>query len=199
MQVRNLFAVLSAATLLHFTHALNACPGTDDVFTGAEGIRYRVCPGTDLTGPSTSIKRVASVTACAKLCDQSMDCFKAVYDTRTKACHFKDLTGLTWVANDRFQVIQAEQVNIARCPHNEWTYHRNRVGLLSLCSEKASYTDTVPLETIQHLPRHRYPWTKRENMARRKDFRQLRLPLCQLGYVHSSRLRLCQDGLPHQS
>ncbi|KAI4916782.1 hypothetical protein J4E90_003285 [Alternaria incomplexa] len=126
MQVRTLFAVLSAATLLQFTHGLNACPGNDDIFTGAEGIRYRVCPGTDLTGPTKSITRVASVTACAKLCDKSMDCFKAVFDTKTKDCHFKDLAGLNWVANDRFQVIQAEQVNIARCPAGEWTYHRNR-------------------------------------------------------------------------
>jgi galactose oxidase len=77
-----------------------------------------------------------------------MDCFKAVYDTRTKDCHFKDLAGLTWVANERFQVIQAEQVNIARCPHNEWTYHRNRVSQLPSCLEGTSYADIALLETI---------------------------------------------------
>ncbi|KNG46078.1 copper radical oxidase [Stemphylium lycopersici] len=127
MQVQTLLAVLSASVLFQFTNALNACPGADTVFTGAEGIRYRVCPGTDLVGPTASVKpRVASVTACAKLCDKSMDCFKAVYDTKTKACHFKEIAGLEWVASDRFQVIQAEQINIARCPANEWTYHRNR-------------------------------------------------------------------------
>lgn len=167
MQVRTLFAVLSAATLLQFTNGLNACPGNDDIFTGAEGIRYRVCPGTDLTGPTTSIKRVASVTACAKLCDKSMDCFKAVFDTKTKDCHFKDLTGLNWVANDRFQVIQAEQVNIARCPAGEWTYHRNRVSLLPSSLRHADI-NIAPLETIQHLPWHRHPRTKREGMARRE-------------------------------
>ena len=130
MQVQTLLAVLSASVLFQFTNALNACPDADTVFTGTEGIRYRVCPGTDLVGPTASVKpRVASVTACAKLCDKSMDCFKAVYDTKTKACHFKEIAGLEWVASDRFQVIQAEQINIARCPANEWTYHRNRVSL----------------------------------------------------------------------
>jgi galactose oxidase len=124
----NVLALLSAALLFQATNALNACPGTDNVYTGSGGIRYRVCKGTDLTGPSTLVTpKVASVTACAQLCDKSMDCFKAVYDTRTKNCHFKGLTGLVWATNARFEAIQAEQVNIARCPQGEWTYHRNRV------------------------------------------------------------------------
>ncbi|EMD67185.1 hypothetical protein GGP41_007105 [Bipolaris sorokiniana] len=127
MQSQTLLAVLSAAILFQSTNALNACPGTDTVFTGTQGIRYRVCPGTDLTGPTVSVTpKVASVAACAKLCDKSMDCFKAVYDTRTKDCHFKEIAGLNWVANDRYQVVQAEQVNIARCPAGEWTYGRNK-------------------------------------------------------------------------
>ncbi|EDU43973.1 galactose oxidase [Pyrenophora tritici-repentis] len=127
MQLHKSLAVLSASLLFQFTNALNACPGTDTIFTGSQGIRYRVCPGTDLTGPTVTVKpKIASVEACAKLCDASMDCFKAVYDNRTKDCHFKEVAGLTWVANTRYQVIQAEQVNIARCPQNEWTYHRNR-------------------------------------------------------------------------
>ena len=129
MQSQTLLAVLSAAILFQSTNALNACPGTDTVFTGTQGIRYRVCPGTDLTGPTVSVTpKVASVAACAKLCDKSMDCFKAVYDTRTKDCHFKEIAGLNWVANDRYQVVQAEQVNIARCPAGEWTYGRNKVS-----------------------------------------------------------------------
>jgi galactose oxidase len=124
----NVLALLSAAILFQATNALNACPGTDNVFTGSGGIRYRVCAGTDLTGPSTLVTpKVASVTACAQLCDKSMDCFKAVYDTQKKVCHFKGLTNLAWAANARFETIQAEQVNIARCPQGEWTYHRNRV------------------------------------------------------------------------
>ncbi|EMD86138.1 hypothetical protein COCC4DRAFT_162179 [Bipolaris maydis ATCC 48331] len=127
MQSQTLLAVLSAAILFQSTNALNACPGTDTVFTGTQGIRYRVCPGTDLTGPTVSVTpKVASVTACAKLCDKSMDCFKAVYDTQTKDCHFKEIAGLNWVTNDRYQVVQAEQVNIARCPAGEWTYGRNK-------------------------------------------------------------------------
>jgi galactose oxidase len=127
----NVFALLSAALLFHATNALNACPGTDNVFTGSGGIIYRVCPGTDLTGPSTSVTpKLASVAACAQLCDKSMNCFKAVYDTRTKDCHFKGLTGLDWVTDARFETVQAEQVNIASCPHGEWTYHRNRVSII---------------------------------------------------------------------
>ncbi|RMZ68166.1 kelch domain-containing [Pyrenophora seminiperda CCB06] len=127
MLLHKQLAVLSASLLFQFTYGFNACPGTDTVFTGSEGIRYRICPGTDLTGKTASVKpKIASVQACAQLCDASIDCFKAVYDTRTKDCHFKETTGLAWVANTRFQVIQAEQVNIARCPANEWTYHRNR-------------------------------------------------------------------------
>lgn len=130
MQVQNLLAVLSAAILFQSTNALNACPGTDTVFTGKKGVRYRICPATDLTGPTSKVTRnIASATACAQLCDQDAECFKAVYDTQTKNCHFKEITGLDWVDSARFQTIQAEQINIARCPANEGTYHRNRVSL----------------------------------------------------------------------
>lgn len=73
---------------------------------------------------------VASVTACAQLCDQNMSCFKAVYDTQTQNCHFKEFVGLNWVADARFDVIQAEQINIARCPYAETTYTVNGVGCI---------------------------------------------------------------------
>jgi galactose oxidase len=114
------FGLVAAVTLFRTAHAINACPVADTVFTGAGGIRYRVCADTDLVGSSTSVtQNVASTTACAKLCDQSTNCFKAVYDTQARSCHFKGLTKLQWVDNARFDVIQAEQVNIARCPTAE--------------------------------------------------------------------------------
>ncbi|KAH7407041.1 galactose oxidase-like protein precursor [Phaeosphaeria sp. MPI-PUGE-AT-0046c] len=118
----NTFGLLAAVTLLQTAHSLNICPGTDSVFTGAQGIRYRICPDTDLVGRSTSVYQdVASTTACAKRCDESMNCFKAVYDTQTRACHFKGITNLKWVDNGRFDVIQAEQIDIASCPYDETT------------------------------------------------------------------------------
>jgi galactose oxidase len=125
----NIFGLLTAVTLFQTAHSLNACSGADTVFTGTGGIRYRICPNTDLTGLSTSVTpNIASVTACAKLCDQSMNCFKAVWDTKTRDCHFKGLTKLKWVDNTRFNVIQAEQVNIARCPSAETTYKAGGVS-----------------------------------------------------------------------
>lgn len=126
MSLLNSLILLSAVTLLPAVRALNACPGVDIVFTGTGGIRYRICPNTDLTGGSQQvIPNVASVTACAQLCDKAMNCFKAVYDTQAKDCHFKALAGLNWVDNGRFDVIQAEQINIAKCPYNETTYMNN--------------------------------------------------------------------------
>ena len=119
----NTIKVLTALLLVETAAAINACPAADTVYTGTGGIRYRICPDTDLTGGSNSVTaNVASVTACASLCDQSLNCFKAVYDTQTRDCHFKALAGLNWVPNARFDVIQAEQVNIARCPYAETTY-----------------------------------------------------------------------------
>jgi galactose oxidase len=124
----NLFGFLATVTLFQAAHSLNACPGADTVFTGAKGVRYRVCPDTDLVGQSTSvIPNVASVTACAKRCDESMNCFKAVYDITKRDCHFKGTKKLDWVDNARFDVIQAEQVNIARCPYAETTYKTGSV------------------------------------------------------------------------
>lgn len=115
--------LLATVTLFNTAYATNACPVEETVFTGAGGIRYRICPDTDLVGRSGLVtQNVASVTACAQLCDRAMDCFKAVYDTQTRACHFKGLGLLTWSANPRFEVIQAEQVNIACCPYPETTY-----------------------------------------------------------------------------
>jgi galactose oxidase len=131
MLVLHSFGLLAAVSLFQVAHSLNACPVADTVFTGTGGIRYRICPDTDFVGKSTSVtQNVASVTACAQLCDRSTNCFKAVYDTTTRACHFKALTQLTWAENDRFDVIQAEQVNIARCPSTETKYTNGDVGYL---------------------------------------------------------------------
>ncbi|KAH4941424.1 hypothetical protein HBI52_082640 [Parastagonospora nodorum] len=119
----NIVGLLAAVTLFEGAYALKGCPVADTLITGAGGIRYRVCPNTDLVGRSDSItKNVASTAACAQLCDKSMNCFKAVYDTQTRDCHIKGTGLLTWVDNGRFDVIQAEQINIARCPYDQTTY-----------------------------------------------------------------------------
>lgn len=120
--------VVSAFFLFKTSTAINACPVTDSVYTGAQGIRYRVCPDTDLVGGSQSVTpNVASNTACAELCDRALNCFKAVYDTQTRDCHIKANAGLEWLPNGRFDVIQAEQINIAKCPYAETTYTNNGV------------------------------------------------------------------------
>ncbi|KAJ8111269.1 hypothetical protein OPT61_g6097 [Boeremia exigua] len=118
--------LLSISLLLKTSAAINACPVTDTVFTGTQGIRYRVCPDTDLVGASQGYTpNIASTTACAQLCDRALNCFKAVYDTQTRNCHIKATAGLQWQPNGRFDVIQAEQINIARCPYTETTSTNN--------------------------------------------------------------------------
>jgi galactose oxidase len=124
-----LIQLLTAVTLFKTAHSINACPTADYVHTGASGIRYRVCPDTDLVGPTLSLTRnILNVGRCAQLCDKSMDCFKAVYDTKTRDCHFKALAGLNWAANQRYDVVQAEQINIARCPYAETKIASNGVS-----------------------------------------------------------------------
>ncbi|KAJ4371918.1 hypothetical protein N0V86_008472 [Didymella sp. IMI 355093] len=61
-------------------------------------------------------------TATTFLCDKALNCFKAVYDTQTRDCHIKGTGDLDWQPNGRFDVIQAEQINIARCPYPETSY-----------------------------------------------------------------------------
>lgn len=125
----NALGLLAAVALFDTAYAINACPVADTIFTGTGGIRYRVCPDTDLVGESTSvIANIASVSACAQRCDQNMNCFKAVYDTQTGNCHIKGYGTLNWVENARYDVIQAEQVNIARCPYTEATYTNGGVS-----------------------------------------------------------------------
>jgi galactose oxidase len=134
----NAILVVSAFLLFKGSAAINACPVTDTVFTGTQGIRYRVCPGTDLIGDSQNITpNVASTTACAQLCDKALNCFKAVYDTQTKSCHIKATAGLNWQPNQRFEVIQAEQINIAKCPYAETTYANNGVSISQTIEDKA--------------------------------------------------------------
>jgi galactose oxidase len=128
----NAIALVSAFLLFQTSAAINACPVTDTVFTGTPGTRYRVCPDTDLIGETQSITRnVASNTACAQLCDKALNCFKAVYDTQTRDCHIKGTGDLDWQPNGRFDVIQAEQINIARCPYPETSYTYDGVSDLS--------------------------------------------------------------------
>ena len=125
----NAIVVVLTFLLFKTSAAINACPVTDTVFTGTQGIRYRVCPDTDLNGDSQVITpNVASTTACAQLCDNALNCFKAVYDTQTRDCHIKANVGLNWQPNGRFDVIQAEQINIAKCPYAETTYTNNGVS-----------------------------------------------------------------------
>lgn len=123
--------LLLASAFYHgAVYALNACPAGETIYTGTAGIRYRLCPDTDLVGQTLSITaNVASITACAQRCDQNVNCFKAVYDTQTRDCHYKGYAGLDWQPNARFDVIQVEQINIARCPYGETTYTNNGVGL----------------------------------------------------------------------
>lgn len=127
-------ALISYFLLVQTSSAtINACPGTDTVFTGTQGVRYRICPGTDYFGPSVKVTpKIASTKACAQLCDKSLDCFKGVYDTQTKDCHFKATAGVKWQPNARFDVIQAEQINIARCPYDEITYKSSAVGFTAI-------------------------------------------------------------------
>lgn len=136
-------AVVSIFLLFKRSAAINACPVTDTVFTGTQGIRYRICPGTDLIGDSQVITpNVASTTACAQLCDEALNCFKAVFDTQTKECHIKAHAGLNWQPNGRFDVIQAEQINIAKCPYTETAYTNNGVSI-SAQSEDPRLTTVV--------------------------------------------------------
>jgi galactose oxidase len=122
-------SLLSALALFQTAHALNACPSGETIYTGNGGIRYRVCPGTDLIGESLSVtNNVASVTACAQICDQNMNCFKAVYDKQNRVCHMKGYGNLNWQPNGQFDTVQAEQVNIAKCPYGETTYTNNGVS-----------------------------------------------------------------------
>jgi hypothetical protein len=147
----NAIAVLSTFLLFQTSAAINACPVTDTVFSGTQGIRYRVCPDTDLIGESQSVTHnVASTTACAQLCDRAINCFKAVYDTQTKACHIKGTGDLNWQPNARFDVIQAERINIARCPYTETTYTYDgvsdlvcrRLPQLTICSKASRFAPT---------------------------------------------------------
>ena len=147
----NLVALVSTSILFQTSAAINACPVTDTLFTGTQGIRYRVCPDTDLAGGSLSVTaNVASTTACAQVCDSAMNCFKAVYDTQTKDCHIKANAGLTWQANARYDVIQAEQINIAKCPYTETTYTNNSVS--RVFHPIAFRTDHCCSENLQGLP-----------------------------------------------
>jgi galactose oxidase len=128
LRFRILFKALVVFSHLQAATAITAGPGTETIYSGSGGINYRVCTDTDFQGGSTSVtQNVASVTACAQLCDQNAACFKAVYDTQALACHFKANTGLTWATNTRYDVIYAEQINIARCPFTESTYTNNGV------------------------------------------------------------------------
>ena len=151
--LRSTLVIVSYFLLFKTSAAINACPNSDTVSTGSQGIRYRVCPGTDLVGPTEKLNRgVRSARACAQLCNESLDCFKAVYDTKTRQCHFKATAGLKWQANTQFDVIQAEQINIARCPYAETTYKSGDVcaTINNLCLVLISCT-----EFFQDLSRYR--------------------------------------------
>mgnify|MGYP003624087262 CR=1 FL=1 len=151
----NILGFLAAVTFFEAAHALNACPVADTVFTGTQGIRYRVCPDTDLVGDSTSITaNIASTTACAQACDQNINCFKAVYDTQTRDCHIKANGNQNWVDNARFDVIQAEQVNIARCPYTETTYTGGGVSHANAKSYRTTLANDPILAHLQDLPRY---------------------------------------------
>lgn len=111
--------------------AITACPGAVANYAGAGDANYDICAGTDLQGTSAQIvANIASVTACAALCDANGACLKAVYDSTGKACHIKsnDEDALTWTASSaRYTAIYfnnplPETTDIAVCPYNETTY-----------------------------------------------------------------------------
>jgi galactose oxidase len=179
--------LLTAVSLFKTAHSINACPGADTVFTGTGGIRYRICPDTDLVGPTLSLTRnVATVTACAQLCDKSMNCFKAVYDTRTRDCHFKALAGLNWAANVRYDVVQAEQINIARCPYAETTYASN--GVSGIYQLKVASGTNKPPENLQSLPRQRSSRPKRAATHWCGHCKRLRQAMLHHRSMHPSRV-----------
>ncbi|KAI1871919.1 hypothetical protein JX265_005905 [Neoarthrinium moseri] len=83
------------------------CVFSETSYTGARGT-FQTCPGTDLQGASARIVTgVASSAACAKLCDATSGCDKAVFDKSVSVCHIKDTTAmLIWAMNKRYDVIQ---------------------------------------------------------------------------------------------
>lgn len=122
---RKSFVLLSAIQFV--SAAITSCPADGILFTGIGGTKYNVCPSTDYQGLSAQIlKGVASVAACAQLCDQDPICQKAVYDQEGAQCHIKNNTagGVTWVTSDKYTTITydnalPEQKNIATCPFTE--------------------------------------------------------------------------------
>jgi hypothetical protein len=184
----SVFKLLLTVSFLKTVNAINACPVADTVYTGIGGIRYRICLDTDLTGGSNSVTaNIATVTACAQLCDQSIGCFKAVYDTQTKDCHFKALAGLNWVADARFDVVQMEQVNIARCPYAETTYTNNNVSILCLEFRRTAGFNVTP------------PGRKCADPQRSDDFKRLRAELLNYHDLRTGRFRLNRLSMPYQS
>ncbi|KAK6076034.1 galactose oxidase precursor [Seiridium cupressi] len=85
------------------------CPFTSTSYTGTAGT-YSVCPDSDIQGASAQIvDNIATVDACAALCDTTSGCTQAVYDKNGKICHIKDTTVmLIWAMNKQFTAIKKD-------------------------------------------------------------------------------------------
>lgn len=121
--------LLSAAAFLGVTHALDACPSGERIYTGASGMSYTLCPNTDLQGATVQGRaNVNSLDDCAAMCDQNKNCYRAVYDHVTRYCHIKAQGNMPWEPNQQFDVIQQDFREIARCPGQETSYSSNGVS-----------------------------------------------------------------------
>ncbi|KAK2006112.1 kelch domain-containing protein [Colletotrichum eremochloae] len=69
-------------------------------------VEYRVCLNTEYTGASAKkVNDVASISACADICSDTLGCKEAVFDNVDKVCDIKAVgsrASLSWVQNKRF-------------------------------------------------------------------------------------------------
>jgi galactose oxidase len=122
-------ALLSAATLLGTTHALDACPNGEKIYTGASGMSYKLCPNSDFLGETVQIRgNVNSIEDCAAMCDENKSCYRGVYDHTYRYCHIKGQGDMRWEPSQQFDVIQQNFKDIARCPGQETPYSGNGVS-----------------------------------------------------------------------
>lgn len=127
--VRLVSGLLASAGLLGITSALDACPNNERFYTGASGMRYKLCPNSDFLGETIQIRgNVDSLEDCAAMCDQNRNCFRGVYDRIYRYCHVKAQGNMRWEPSQQFDVIQQDLRDIARCPGTETSYSSNGVS-----------------------------------------------------------------------
>jgi galactose oxidase len=120
--------LLTAATFLRFSRALDACPDGEKIYTGASGMSYKLCPNSDFLGESVQVRgNVNSIEDCTAMCDENKSCYRAVYDHVYRYCHVKKQGDMRWEPSQQFDVIQQNFKDIARCPGQETSYFSNGV------------------------------------------------------------------------